>query len=63
MHALIFEFDGVSAPLDDFGDIMFGFYYQLIGDDEAPVSFVTGPYGTNTECESAAQRAYEKRDY
>lgn len=61
-HADIHEFTAQSNELDDDGDPMLGFYWQIM-DGRQPVSHQMGPYMTALEAESACKRAWERQDY
>lgn len=48
--------------LDDEGDPMLGYYYQLVN-DVGPLSHLMGPYANADEAEAACLRAWDKGDY
>jgi hypothetical protein len=59
-EALIHNFTGQP---DDEGEPMFGWYFQVLGDDDLPVNYPMGPYASAVECHAAAQEAWRARDF
>lgn len=45
------------------GELLLGFYYQFIDDNERPLFGLIGPYRHRFEVEGAAQRAFDRQDY
>ena len=62
--ALIHEFDAKLPPRFDVdGELLLGFYYQFVGDDDQPLYGLIGPYRHRFEAEGAAQLAFARRDF
>lgn len=51
------------VSIDEDGDPILGFYYQLLDDKDEPVSHLMGPYGAAIEAEEAAEKALLTGDY
>ena len=63
-NILIHRFDiDKPAYLDDEGDQMVGFYYQLTDLEDKPITTVIGPYSHNTDAERAALHAFRSKDF
>ena len=60
-EAMIYNFDGSTKNPD--GDVMLGYYWQIIDTFERPISELMGPYGSATECKAACQEAFKHDDY
>jgi len=60
--AAIFDFDGRS--LDDDGEVLLGFYWQLLDNStEDPITELMGPYTNFNQCYAALDHAYQTGDY
>lgn len=62
-QANIHQYDGTGTVLDEEGDPLYGFYWEILGFDNLPLTDMMGPYGSRGEAESACQRAYDDGDY
>ncbi len=56
----IHSYDG--STFDAEGEVMLGFYYEILNDLNIPVALMMGPYGTAVEAEQACQRALDTGD-
>ena len=52
-----------EVHLDEDGDPMLGFYFDLIDDEDNPLCGMMGPYSTTEEVDKAAHRAWRTKDY
>ena len=63
-RALIHQFLLGSDPYyDDEGDLMLDFYFQIIDENDEPVSAMIGPYRDKKAVEKAARNAFRSKDY
>jgi hypothetical protein len=60
---LIHEFTHLSTARDEDGDIMIGFYYQFIDDNDQPIASAVGPFTYGKDAERAALHAFKTRDF
>lgn len=61
-HADIHHFDSTykGKLIDDDGDTLRGWYYQIVKNDKDPVTQLIGPYPDEEQCQNAAIKEYEK---
>lgn len=58
-YADIHHYEGINAAIvDDDGDPLSGFYFQLMQGSDEPLTPLTGPYGSKPECERAAMQEW-----
>lgn len=53
-YANIHHFDASSNAVDEDGDPMIGWYYQIMQGADVALSHLMGPYHRRVECENAA---------
>ena len=56
--ALILEFDG--DEVDDYGEPLLGWYWQMVKSKGNLRGGLMGPYGTSAEAEAACRRAFNR---
>lgn len=62
--ALIYNFGPLHEPFfDDEGDQMMDYYYQLLDDEDEPLTDMRGPYRYSQDAERAARQAVRTRDF
>lgn len=49
-----FEADNKAGLVDDDGDTLMGWYFQLMESPQKAITEIFGPYGSRDECELAA---------
>ena len=61
----IHKFDPANEVqhFDSEGDQMIGFYYQITGHNDEPISDLIGPYNYGKLAEKAALRAINRNDF
>lgn len=59
--ALIHEFDG--STFDEEGDVLLGFYWQILDFENNILCGLMGPYGLRNEAENACQQAFESGNW
>lgn len=64
-HVLIHEFKANEQPIsyDEFGDVMHGYYYQIVDSEGERLSALIGPYTYQSDVERVATRAFSSRDF
>ena len=67
VFARIFEFFIDSATgepnYDEEGEPMIGHYYQIIDENENPISQLMGPYSSDDEAANACVKAWDNKSY
>lgn len=59
--AAIYDYDGSSC--DEYGELLFGFYWQLLNNQDVPITGLMGPYPCYDTCYAACDRAFQRHDY
>ena len=58
-HAQIHHYDydikETNPHVDDYGEELLGYYYQLFDDNNKPLTNLMGPYSTKDEVEAASK--------
>lgn len=49
-----FDADNTTGLVDDDGDTLLGWYFQLMRNVAEPITSLIGPYGSQDECHTAA---------
>lgn len=60
-HGMIHDHKG--TVLDEDGDYMVGFYFEICSDLNIPLCLLMGPYGSAIEAEAACQLEYDTGSY
>lgn len=55
-----FKTNNNTGLVDDDGDTLNGWYYQIMQNSEVASSNLTGPYFSKLECETAATKEWEE---
>lgn len=62
-YADIHHYEGTDhSVIDDDGDPLSGWYFQLMKAIDIPISALIGPYGSRTDCEDAAIFEWNESD-